>query len=190
MIRRAVVFAILAFLVAAAVLGTSRLVDLRYVNVPMLHPYPPSGYEQNPFNPSDRGDLIPSAQAARVKSDLLEDGKIEVAAAATGDGAKLDGAETGRALTSILGILDSNARAGVVEKAETKLQSVSSGRLADPNDATITWCVEERGMASVTYLRRDTGAVSRSVSYPFLARYWLVLQHGRYVIADSLVQQT
>ena len=36
----------------------TRLGDLRYTNIPLVHPYPPAGFYQNPFNPGDRGDLV------------------------------------------------------------------------------------------------------------------------------------
>src|ERR1700686_3171978 len=66
--------------------ATGRLAELGYLNVPILHPYPPAGYVQNPFNPGDKGNLINVAQAAQVKADLLRDGQVELRAAGTGDG--------------------------------------------------------------------------------------------------------
>src|SRR6202521_3119753 len=53
--------------------ATGRLAELRYLNVPLLHPYPPAGYGQNPFNPGGRSDLISVSEAGRVKTDLLKD---------------------------------------------------------------------------------------------------------------------
>ena len=67
-----VIFGIIGFLAA-----TGRLGDLRYANIPLVHPYPPAGFYQNSFNPTDRGDLINTATAAKVKSDLEADGQIE-----------------------------------------------------------------------------------------------------------------
>src|SRR5713101_10146913 len=73
-----------------AVLGaTGRLGDLRYANIPVIHPWPPSGYYQNPFNPADRGDLVDTAQASKVKADLQADGEIELQATRSGDGSHL-----------------------------------------------------------------------------------------------------
>src|ERR1700682_6745723 len=55
--------------------ATGRLAELRYLNVPILHPYPPAGYEQNPFNPGDKGNLINVATAAQEKADAHRDGQ-------------------------------------------------------------------------------------------------------------------
>jgi len=178
--------AALVVLVLAGLLA-SRVVDLRYVNIPVLHPYPPSGYIQNPFNPTDRADLIPAAAAAKVKADLLADGKIEVDAAATGDSSMLATVETGRSLAAVMGILDANAKRGVVEKSSTALASVIVGRLADPSDGSITWCVEERGTTTLTYVRRDTGAIAEQTSFRIVGKFWLVKQGARYLIADRMV---
>ena len=38
--------------------ATGRLADLRYLNVPIVHPYPPAGYAQNSFNPGTRATLL------------------------------------------------------------------------------------------------------------------------------------
>src|SRR5258708_8459979 len=82
----------------AALGATGRLGDLRHMNIPVIHPWPPAGYYQNPFNPSDRGDVINSAEAAKVKADLLTDGQIELQAARTGDGSHLTEADPGNNL--------------------------------------------------------------------------------------------
>ena len=178
-------------LVAVLLLGVaiSRMVDLRYLNVPVLHPYPPAGYEQNPFNPTNRADLISTAEAAKVKADLLADGKIEVDAAATGDGSHLGQGELGRSLDAIKAIIQSNLDRGLLEKSSTRLDSVVAGHLADPNDATIVWCVEEHGTTTLTYLRRDDGAVTELRSFPFEGRFWVVNRGGRYLIADRVVTE-
>src|SRR5713226_1963850 len=90
---------ILALWVAFVGLAVSgHLGDLRYLNVPVLHPYPPAGYVQNPFNPGDKGDLINVAQAAQVKADLVRDGQLKLRAAETGDGSLALQSDTGRAL--------------------------------------------------------------------------------------------
>src|SRR5438445_12025673 len=49
--------------------ATGRLADLRYLNVPILHPHPPAAYGQNPFTPGHKGDLINVAQAPQLKAD-------------------------------------------------------------------------------------------------------------------------
>src|SRR5919108_4560138 len=66
------------WLVFAWLAATGRLADLRYLNVPVIHPYPPAGYVQNPFNPGDKGDLISVSEASRVKTDLVRDGQLEL----------------------------------------------------------------------------------------------------------------
>ena len=68
--RTGVVAAILVLILGsiAALGATGRLGDLRYLNIPLLHPWPPAGYYQNPFNPTDRGDLVNSAEAAKVNA--------------------------------------------------------------------------------------------------------------------------
>ena len=70
--------AVLLFAVIIGLAVTGRLGDLKYWSFPG-HPYPPTGYYINPFNSGDKGDLVNSADAARVKADLLTDGGIELA---------------------------------------------------------------------------------------------------------------
>ena len=65
---------VLLWLVFVWLAATGRLAELRYLNVPLVHPYPPAGYVQNPFNPSDKGDLVSVSEASLVKIDLLADG--------------------------------------------------------------------------------------------------------------------
>src|SRR5207237_10053485 len=65
--------------------ATGRLAELPYLNVPLLHPYPPAGYVRNPFNPVDKHNLVNAAQAAQVKADLHQDVTLEFQALATGD---------------------------------------------------------------------------------------------------------
>src|SRR6266567_3041520 len=66
--------------------ASGRLADLRYASIPMVRPWPPTGYYINPLNPShDRGDLVNAAEASRVKADLLRDGQIELQAVETGN---------------------------------------------------------------------------------------------------------
>jgi len=182
-----VVLGLLLVIVLGAAVAP-RVIDMRYLNIPIVHPWPPAGYQQNPFNPSDRSDVIASAEAARVQSDLLADGDVETAAAATGDDSKVTQADTGRSLDSIRHLLATNRSFGVLQRTQTHLNSITVGHLADPNDPQrITWCVEERGSAILSFLARDTGKVVRTSSLQFRIRFWLVKQSGRYVIADTLV---
>ena len=105
--RTGVVAAILVLILGsiAALGATGRLGDLRYLNLPLIHPWPPAGYYQNPFNPSDRGDLVNSAEAAKVKADLVTDGQIELQATRTGDGSHLREADTGNNLMRLRSVL-------------------------------------------------------------------------------------
>ncbi len=187
MLRAGIASAMILVLLLVA-LVTPRLVDMRYLNLPLIHPWPPQGYAQNPFNPSDRADVISTSEAGRVKADLLADGTIETTAAATGDESHLAEADTGRSLESISRLLATNRSQGLFQRTATRLDSIVVGRLPDPNDPRgVSWCVEERGTALLTFVARDTADVRRTSSVQFRIRFWLVSRSGRYVIADSLV---
>src|SRR5438132_1559741 len=134
-----------------AVLGANgQLSYLRYLNIPLIHPWPPAGNYQNPFNPTDRGDIINASQAAKVKSDLGEDGQVELKAYQASDGSLLDGADTGNRLVKLRAALVQNHAAGVSEDFTNQLTSIRVGKLADPNDAAVTWCVAEVGTSRLT----------------------------------------
>jgi len=170
------------------VLGaTGRLGDLRYANIPMIHPWPPSGYYQNPFNPADRGDLVNASEAAKVKSDLVADGQIELQATRTGDGSHLTEADTGPNLARLRSVLARNATDGVTEDFTNQLTKVTVGKLADPNDPRVTWCVEEIGTSRITYSRTSDGSVVRTQLIKFDDRFWLIQQSGHYLITDVQV---
>jgi hypothetical protein len=177
-----VAFALVAWLAVAG-----QLSDLRYANVPLVHPYPPAGYYQNPFNPTDRGDLINAAEANRVKADLTKDGDYELDAFGRGDPGPLARADTGRSLERLQALIAQNNSSGVVQRADTHLDSVVVGHLADPNDRSITWCIEEKGSATISHVAKSSGQVIRTQSYRFVGRYWLVQVDGRYLIADAQV---
>src|SRR6202171_1995969 len=133
------------------VLGaTGRLGDLRYANIPVIHPWPPTGSYQNPFNPTDRGDLVNASEAAKVKGDLVADGQVELRAYQTSDGSLLQGADTGNRLAKLRSALDQNHAAGVFEDFKNQLTTVRVGKLLDPNDSSVTWCVEEIGTSRIT----------------------------------------
>jgi hypothetical protein len=177
-----VIFGIIGFLAA-----TGRLGDLRYANIPLVHPYPPAGFYQNSFNPTDRGDLINSATAAKVKSDLVADGQIELQATRTGDGSHLTEADTGNNLARLKSVLARNAAGGVTEDFTNQLSKVTVGKLVDPNDRTVTWCVEEIGTSRITYSRTSDGSVVSQQLIKFDDRFWLVDQGGHYLITDVQV---
>jgi len=184
----AVAAVILIAFVAVAVLAiTGRMGDLRYTNIPLVHPYPPAGYYSNPFNPGDRGDLVNAAEAGRVKADLLHDGDVQLAAFAAGDPAGLSQAETSNALTAAQQLMAANNSKGVFERAQNHLDSIVVGRLADPNDASITWCVEERGTSTITMVDKSTGKTVQTQSIRFDAKYWLTSSGGHYLITDVAI---
>jgi len=177
-----VIFGIIGFLAA-----TGRLGDLRYANIPLVHPYPPAGFYQNSFNPTDRGDLINAATAAKVKSDLVADGQIELQATRTGDGSHLTEADAGNNLARLKSVLARNAAGGVTEDFTNQLTKVTVGKLVDPNDRTVTWCVEEIGTSRITYSRASDGSVVSQQLIKFDDRFWLVDQGGHYLITDVQV---
>jgi hypothetical protein len=172
-----------------AVLGaTGQLSDLRYLNIPLIHPWPPAGSYQNPFNPTDRGDIVSASQAAKVKSDLVEDGQVELKAYRASDGSLLDGADTGNRLVKLRAALVQNHAAGVSEDFTNQLTSVRVGKLADPNDASVTWCVEEVGTSRITLTNAANGQTIRQYTIRFDDKFWMVLVGGRYLITDAEVQ--
>ena len=178
---------LVAFLVVAVLALTGRLGDLRHANIPLVHPYPPAGYYQNPFNPGDRGDLVNAAEAQLVRTDLLRDGELELAAFAAGDSSALSNAETGNALKAAQQLMASNNSKGVAEKAQNKLDSIVVGRLADPNDASIVWCVEEKGSSTITLVDKVTGKTVQTDNIRFQGKYWLIRSGGRYLITDVAI---
>ena len=172
-----------------AVLGaTGQLSNLRYLNIPLIHPWPPAGSYQNPFNPTDRGDIVNASQAAKVKSDLVEDGQVELKAYRASDGSLLDGADTGNRLVKLRAALVQNHAAGVSEDFTNQLTSVRVGKLADPNDASVTWCVEEVGTSRITLTNTANGQTIRQYTIRFDDKFWMVLVGGRYLITDAEVQ--
>jgi hypothetical protein len=166
---------------------TGQLSDPRYANIPVVHPYPPAGYYQNPFNPTDRGDLINAAEASRVKADLLRDGQIEVQASERGDASILAQGDTGNRLARLRELIASDAAQGMVVRTDSHLDSIVIGRLVDPNDPSISWCVEERGTATLTYLSKASGQIIRKESFRFAGKFWLVRSDDRYLITDAQI---
>ena len=168
--------------------ATGQLGDLRYLNVPLVHPWPPTGYYQNPFNPTDRGDIVSASEAAKVKNDLVADGQVELQADRAADGSLLPGADTGNRLTKLRAALEQNRAAGVSEDFTNQLTSVRVGKLVDPNDASVTWCVEEVGTSRITLTSLTNGQVIRQYTIRFDDKFWMVLVGGRYLITDAAVQ--
>jgi hypothetical protein len=186
LVTAGIILALWLAFVGLAVSG--HLGDLRYLNVPVLHPYPPAGYVQNPFNSGDKSDLIRVAEASQVKADLLTDGQAELRALEHGDASLLSDAAVGRAQDRVAALIAQNNSAGVFERESVRLDSVVVGRLADPNDPSIVWMVEEQGSGVITYVSKSTQAAVRSESVRFSSRFWLTKVGGHYLIADALVQ--
>jgi hypothetical protein len=176
---------LLAFIVLAALALTGRLGDLRYANIPLAHPYPPAGYYLNPFNPGDRGDLIHAGEAARVKADLLVDGQTELRAIETGDASLVAQADTGNAGTALQKVIAEYNAQGIFARQTSIYSSIVVGRVVDPNAPSVSWCVQERGTATITFLSRSSGQVVRQESFRFNDRFWLVSVNGRYLITDA-----
>src|ERR1700694_4872291 len=100
---------LIAFLVVAVLAITGRLGDLRYANVPLVHPYPPAGYYQNPFNSGDRADLVNSTEENRLKGSLRREGRVELDASAAGDSTVIQAADTGNRLTKLRDVIAQDA---------------------------------------------------------------------------------
>ncbi len=176
------------WLVFAGLAATGRLAEMRYVNLPLLHPYPPAGYVQNPFNLGDRGDLVNVEEAVRVRADLLRDGEVELLAAERGDTNLLSQSDTGRALEKLAALIAGNNAQGIYERSQNRFDSVEVGRLPDPNDPSISWAVREKGTAKIFYYSKLTGALVRQQNVRFTSTFWLKRVGDRYLIADALVQ--
>ena len=174
------VILVLIFGVVAVLAATGRLGDIRYANIPLIHPWPPSGYYQNPFNPTDRGDLVNASEAAKVKGDLVADGQVELRAYQTSDGSLLQGADSGNRLTKLRSALDQNHAAGVFEDFKNQLTTVRVGKLVDPNDSSVTWCVEEIGTSRITVTQAADGSVLSQSSIRFDDKFWMRSVAGRY----------
>jgi hypothetical protein len=186
-IRTAAVAAALiaVFAVLATLVLTGRLGDLRYTNIPLVHPYPPAGYYQNPFNPGDRSDLVNSVEAAKVKSDLLRDGNLQLDALARGDPSGLSESASGAFLANLQALVAANNAKGVLAPAQNPLESLTIGRLPDPNNPSVTWCVLEKGTGTTTLVDKRTGTAISRQSFKSQSKFWLVRQGDRYLIVDA-----
>jgi hypothetical protein len=103
----------LAVVVGLAITG--RLGDLRYTNIPLVHEWLPAGMVFNPLNPGDRSDVISAATQAKVKTDLIADGQIELDAVRTGDASRLPQADSGRNLSRTQAIVAANVTSGITD---------------------------------------------------------------------------
>lgn len=181
--------AMLLFAVIVGLTLTGRLGDLKYWSFPG-HPYPPTGYYFNPFNSGDKGDLVNSADAARVKADLLADGKVELAAETSGDTATLAQGDGGRRLQVMRDRISTNTAQGLRARFENQLSTVAVGHLTDPADPSVTWCSEEHGQSIITMYRSSDSSVVSVLRIRFDGKFWLKRVGDRYVIVDALITNT
>ena len=75
----------------------------------------------------------------------------------------------------------------MTEDFTNSITQVTVGKLADPNDPNVTWCVEEVGTSRIAYSRVSDGSIVRQELTKFDDRFWLVLKSGRYLITDVQV---
>ncbi len=169
---------------------SGRLVGLQYANIPVVHPYPPQGQYVNPFT-GDPRDLVSSAEAAKVRADLLHDGDLQLAALAEGTTAVLPQTATGNYLQKLNQTVAADNAQGVVYREQHQLTSVVVGRLPDPNaPTTISWAVEERGSGDAAYVSKSSGKTVSSYHGHFQNRFWLARVGDRYLIADAQISFT
>jgi hypothetical protein len=153
------------------------------------HPYPPAGYERNPFGAS-ADDLVSSAEAARVKADFQRDGQTELDAFALGDASLLMQADAGGRLATLQRVIDQNNRASFVQRYMNEVDSVVVGRQAIAGSSTVAWSVEEKGSAIVSDIAKGDGRELHRQSYRFDGRYWLTKAGDRYLITDAAISNT
>jgi hypothetical protein len=181
--RTAIVGVLLVVVFTAVVLLATAVGPLRRTSFPG-HPYPPTGYVQNPFS-SNPDDLLNATDVARVRAEFERDSNIDLGAVESGDTAILSQARTGNALGSLRRLIDANTAQGIAEREQNSDDTATVGRLPDPNDPRrVTWCVEERGSGTTTYFMRSTGQTVRTESLSFDDRIWLVPVGVRYLITD------
>jgi hypothetical protein len=170
---------------AAVIVVTTKLDDLRHANFPG-HPYPPAGFYRNPYPNSE--ELVNAAEAAKVKADLLQDGQVELQALEHGDSAVVAQADAGNSLARLRQLIDSNNAGGIAEHQAVRIDSIVVGRLQDPNDRQVKWCVEERGSGTITYFAKSNGQTLRRQTVAFDNRFWMVRVGPRYLITDVEVR--
>lgn len=168
----------MALLVAGAAVVAVWYDDLRHSDGP------PTGFYVNPFS-GDPGDLVRAADAARVKSDLLRDGDVELQAFMRGDTRLLEQADTGNRLSVLRDAIARNDRQGVTERWQNRISELLIGRLADPRDSAVRWAAEERGTSTVEFVAKSGGVVIDTRHPTFDNMFWLVQSGDRFLIADA-----
>ncbi|MHB8507394.1 MAG: hypothetical protein ACYDGR_01935 [Candidatus Dormibacteria bacterium] len=163
---------------------TGQLADLRHANLP-FHPYPPAGYSFNGLDPGNKDDLINIAEANKVKGDLVTDGHGELQALETGDADLLIRSDAGNRLAKEREVIAANAAQGLTERFSNQLTTLKVGRLRDPNDASVDWCVTESGATTITMVRTSTGAAASERKFRFDGKFWLRRVGDHYMIVDA-----
>ena len=87
-------------------------------------------------------------------------------------------------------LLQQTTASGQILRVQNHLNSIFVGRLDDPNDASIKWCVRERGTSSISYVDRSSGKVIRQQSVTFDDKFWLVMVGGPSLIVDVEVSSS
>jgi hypothetical protein len=175
--------------IAVVIIGlglTGRLADLNHANLP-FHPYPPTGYAYNPFNPGNKDDLIKIADANAVKADLVSDGEMQLRALEIGDASLLDRSTTGNFLRKLQQRLTDDAASGIYEREQNHIDSVVVGKLADPASVGVTWCVEERATGTTSVVSRKDGRVISTNSFRSVSKFWLIQVGDHYLVTDAQI---
>src|SRR5262249_10480666 len=134
--------------------------------------------------------LLSSAEAARVKTDLMRDGELQLGALAEGNIAILAQTATGNYLAKLNETVAANNAQGVIYREQHELDSIVVGRLQDPNAPAISWCVEESGSGSATYVRKSNSQSVSTYRFRFRNRFWLARVGDRYLVADAAISST
>ena len=117
----------------------------------------------------------------------MRDGAIQLDALARGDESQLPDSATGPFLLNLQRLVAANNSKGVLEQETDQLKSVLVGRLADPNDPSASWCVQETGTGTTTFLDKATGRALSRQEFRFKSKFWLVRSAGRYLITDAQI---
>jgi hypothetical protein len=164
---------------------TGRFSDLRHANIPIVHPYPPAGFEFDALNPGNEDDLVRISDANQVRADLLRDGDAELSALEHGDASLLLAADAGGRLAKLQAHIARDKTAGIVEIETNQMESIIVGHYRDPADASVIWCVHEVGHASVLTKSLSVASQQSVAHFRFDGRFWLRKTGSHYLIIDA-----
>jgi hypothetical protein len=177
----------LLLLVTWLTAGSGRA-QLEHLNFPG-HQYPPTGFYRNPLS-NDPGDLINATEAARVKADWRVDGEQSLKALATGDDSTLEQSITGSVLADFRGRIKQNNDNGFAEREQNQPITDVVGKLMDPSENKLAWCVEEKASGASDLIDKSTGHVLGHRTYRYDTKFWLVRVDGRYLITNAHISLT